>query len=234
MKIAVINFSGNVGKSTVAAHLLKPRIKDAQVFSIESINNGADENGIPVEKLRGKHFGSLIDSIMLLDSAIIDVGASNAEEFLRQMQQYDGSHEEFDMFLIPLTKDKKVQSDTINTVKSLNLIGIPNHKIKVIFNKLETEERASEEFLPIFGLAMSGACYADERGSIYLNDVYEKIKSIGKTLGDISKDTTDWRQKLREATTDEEKFEATRMVAIKRLTVTANKNLDSVFSWLTE
>ncbi len=38
MKVAVINFSGNVGKTTIARHLLAPRITGAEVISIESIN----------------------------------------------------------------------------------------------------------------------------------------------------------------------------------------------------
>ena len=38
MKVAVINFSGNVGKTTVAEHLLLPRIQGAELISIESIN----------------------------------------------------------------------------------------------------------------------------------------------------------------------------------------------------
>ena len=41
MKIAVINFSGNVGKFTIARHLLLPRIPGAEVITIESLN--ADE-----------------------------------------------------------------------------------------------------------------------------------------------------------------------------------------------
>jgi len=51
MKVAVMNFSGNVGKTTVAGHLLKPRMGDAQIFSIESINAGADADGLDVEKM---------------------------------------------------------------------------------------------------------------------------------------------------------------------------------------
>ena len=38
MKIAVINFSGNVGKSTVARHLLLPRVEGADLISVESLN----------------------------------------------------------------------------------------------------------------------------------------------------------------------------------------------------
>ena len=34
MKIAVINFSGNVGKTTVARHLLQPRINGAIFLEI--------------------------------------------------------------------------------------------------------------------------------------------------------------------------------------------------------
>ena len=69
MKIAVLNFSGNVGKTTVAAHLLKPRMGDTPVYSIESINTGADADGIEVEKMKGKKFGELVDELMLLDAA---------------------------------------------------------------------------------------------------------------------------------------------------------------------
>ncbi|MDA1379185.1 hypothetical protein PCI56_05650 [Plesiomonas shigelloides subsp. oncorhynchi] len=38
MKVIVINFSGNVGKSIVAQHLLKPRIDNSVVIAVESIN----------------------------------------------------------------------------------------------------------------------------------------------------------------------------------------------------
>lgn len=53
---------------------------------------------------------------MTLDAAIIDVGASNVEDFLKLMQQYDGLNEESDVFIIPVVKEKKVQSDT-NTIR---------------------------------------------------------------------------------------------------------------------
>ena len=55
MKVAVINFSGNVGKSTIARHLLLPRIETAELIVIESLN--ADE-GLG-QALRGRQFGEL-------------------------------------------------------------------------------------------------------------------------------------------------------------------------------
>lgn len=66
MKIAVINFSGNVGKSTVARHLLFPRLRNAQLIAIESINSDGSQD----EAIRGKQFGQLQEALALLDHPI--------------------------------------------------------------------------------------------------------------------------------------------------------------------
>lgn len=233
MKVAVINFSGNVGKTTVAGHLLKPRMGDAPIFSIESINAGADADGLDVEKMKGKKFGELVDELMTLDSAIIDIGASNVEDFLKLMQQYDGSHEEFDYFVIPVVKEKKVQADTVNTIRALQKLGIGKKKIRMVFNKVEIDESVSEEFAALFGLAeLEKSFTVRPETVIYSNEVFERLKAVGKSLGEITNDQTDYRSQLRQAKDEEEKEMCIRMVALKRLAVTANKNLDDVYKSL--
>jgi hypothetical protein len=233
MKVAVMNFSGNVGKTTVAGHLLKPRMGDAQIFSIESINAGADADGLEVEKMKGKKFGELVDELMPLDSAIIDVGASNVEDFLKLMQQYDGSHEEFDYFVVPVVKEKKVQSDTVNTIRALHKLGIDKKKIRMVFNKVEIDDSVEDEFAALFGLAQSEKSFiAKPEAVIYANEVFERLKAVGRSLGDITADETDYRAKLRQTTDEDEKELCIRMVALKRLAITANKNLDDVFKVL--
>lgn len=233
MKVAVLNFSGNVGKTTVAGQMLKPRMGDAPIFSIESINSGADADGLNVEKMKGKKFGELVDELMPLDSAIIDVGASNVEDFLKLMQQYHGSHEEFDFFVVPVVKEKKVQADTVNTIRALQKIGIERKRIRMVFNKLEVDESASDEFAALFGLAESEKSFVVKpEAVIYANEIFERLKDVGKSLGDITADKTDYRAQLRQAKDDDEKEMCVRMVALKRLAVTANKNLDDVFKVL--
>ena len=233
MKVAVLNFSGNVGKTTVAGQMLKPRMGDAPIFSIESINSGADADGLNVEKMKGRKFGELVDELMPLDSAIIDVGASNVEDFLKLMQQYHGSHEEFDFFVVPVVKEKKVQADTVNTIRALQKIGIERKRIRMVFNKLEVDESASDEFAALFGLAESEKSFVVKpEAVIYANEVFERLKAVGKSLGDITADKTDYRAQLRQAKDDDEKEMCVRMVALKRLAVTANKNLDDVFKVL--
>lgn len=232
-KVCVVNFSGNVGKSTVAANVLKARMGDAPVYSIESINAGADSDGIDVEKMKGKKFGELVDQLMTLDSAIVDVGASNVEDFLKLMQQFEGSHEEFDYFVIPIIKEKKVQADTVNTIRALQKLGIEKKRIRVVFNKVEIDESVTDEFAGIFALAeVEKSFIANAAAVIYSNEVFERMKAVGKSLGDITADETDYRAQLRQAKDDDEKELCVRMVALKRLALTANKNLDDVYKVL--
>lgn len=199
MKIAVLNFSGNVGKTTVAAHLLKPRMVDAPVYSIESINVGADANGIDTERMKGKQFGELVDSVMLLDSAIVDVGASNVEDFLKRMEQYSGSHTEFDLFIVPVTKEQKVQADTVNTIAALAAMGIERTRIRVVFNRVDADDDVENEFASIIAMGrVRGFCIADTECVIYANELFERLKFAGKSLGDIVADTADYRELFRE------------------------------------
>lgn len=102
MKIAVLNNSGNVGKSTICHNLLLHRIPDVELYKIEARNNDLNSEGT---KLKGKMFDELITNMMINNNAIVDVGSSNIEEFLNQMEEYAGSHEDFDYFIIPVIPD---------------------------------------------------------------------------------------------------------------------------------
>ena len=65
--------------------------------------------------------------------------------------------------------------------------------------------------------------------AIYANEVFERLKGVGKSLGEVTADATDYRARLREALDDQEKELCVRMVALKRLAITANRNLDVVY-----
>jgi hypothetical protein len=230
MKVAVLNFSGNVGKTTLAANLLKPRMRNAPVYAIESLNSDEASNGVSVEKMRGRRYGELQDRLMTLDSAIVDVGASNVEEFLKLMQQYHGSHEEFDYFIVPVVKEKKQMADSVNTIRVLSSIGVPRQKIRIIFNMVEMDDVIEDEFAPLFGLVeLEKSFTLNPKAVVYANEVFDRLKEIGKSLVEVDTDATDYRARLRGLDDDEEKEWCIKMVAIKRLAVTATKNLDAAF-----
>ena len=100
MRVAVVNFSGNTGKTTMAAHLLVPRI-EAQLITVEAIN---PEGGGDV---RGDPWGALHERWLTMGAAVVDVGSSSVAAFLRHLRQYRGAHEDFDAFVVPTVRDQK-------------------------------------------------------------------------------------------------------------------------------
>ena len=52
MTIVLLNLSGNVGKSTLAKHLLKPRIPSARIYPVETINTDAFEEATVASNLK--------------------------------------------------------------------------------------------------------------------------------------------------------------------------------------
>jgi CO dehydrogenase nickel-insertion accessory protein CooC1 len=140
MKIAIINYSGNVGKTTIAAHLLAPRLKGYKILSIESINeNASNISQAEFEQVKSDKFSKIMNEMLRNDDLILDVGASNVEDFMKGLVQFKSSFDYIDMFIIPITPKSKVQSESINTADYLLEIGVPVEKIKVIFNQADDD-----------------------------------------------------------------------------------------------
>ena len=188
MKVAVINFSGNVGKSTIARHLLASRMNNAPVIPVESINS----DGTQDETIRGKQYGELQEALILMDDAVVDVGASNVEDFVNLMKQYKGSHEDFDYFVVPTVPKGKQMRDTISTIDALSDIGIPAKKIRMIFNMVELDETPEREFSGLFEYYNAEKKFTlRSEAVIHVNDIYAKVNGSERSIVDILNDKTD-------------------------------------------
>lgn len=234
MKVAVINFSGNVGKTTIARQLLAPRMK-AQSFTVETINASASDETTDAARLKGKQFGDLQEQILLLDSVIVDIGASNVEEFMYGMEKFKGSHEDFDYFVVPVVKEKKQQADTVNTIKTLAAMGVPAKKIRLVFNKVPAEDRDTLEleFATLFGFwEVEKKFSLLPQAVIHENEVFERLRPLKRDLHEIAADKTDYRAALRQAGNDNDKQDAVSMISAIRLATSAQENLDAVYSAL--
>ena len=229
MKFAVINFSGNVGKSTVAKHVLKPRNGNCEVIAVESIN--ADDHDS--EQVRGKQFGDVLEAMALMDNVVVDIGASNVEELIQQMKQYRGSHEDFDFFIIPTTSKKKQQRDTVSTIDALSEIGVPAKKIRLLFNMVELDEVPERVFSGLFELHESDKSFTlNPKAVIHVNDIYGKLTSAEQTIDGILNDPTDLKAQLNAATDAGEKLRLSRLIGIKRLAAGVKEELDAVYKAL--
>ena len=234
MKISVLNYTGTVGKTTIAAHLLSPRMNNATIFAIETINETAEGLGVDVEKIRGEKFRDLFKKLIMLDDAIIDVGASNVEAFLDGMVKFEESHLEFDYFIVPVTAGSKEQKETISIIATLADFGIPTDKIRVVFNRVEAD--VAEEFGPILNFAKKQKnCIANPDAAIFENELFDMLSVKKITIGDALGDETDYKAKARELGKDGDaklKTHYSDMHVIKSLSKSVNRNLDAVFAAL--
>lgn len=228
MKIAVLNFSGNVGKSTIAKHLFAARMPNAMHYAIETIN--VDEGGSDAI-LKGKQFGELQETLLPLDEAIVDVGSSNVEEFVRRMGQYQGSHEDYDLYVVPAVKSAKELRDTIRTIQLLLKMGVPGNKIRIVFNRVEHDDDVEDAFFPLYQFAADNKkVKLDAKAAIQYSDIFQRLRTMGLTIEQLVADDTDWKAELRAADSDDKKQTAVSMISMKRLAATAKTNLDMVFA----
>ena len=229
MKVAVINFSGNVGKTTVARHLLVPRIAGAELIAVESIN--ADDG--QTQAVRGSQFGELQEYLQTVDNAVVDIGASNVEDLLALMRKYRGSHEDFDYFVIPTVPALKQQQDTIATLAELARIGIPVSKMRVVFNQVEDDARISELFASLIAfIEQHQFAPASTLCKLGANEIYERVKGSGIDLAELVRDETDYKALIAKASGTVEKIALAQKLATRRLATGVVPELDACFAAL--
>lgn len=231
MKIATCNYSGSVGKTVAASHLFAPRMPGAEIIAVESTNESAADLGLPVEQMRGEHFGRLFRKLLMAESAIIDVGASNIEAFLAELVKYDEAHLEIDYYVLPVVGSGKAQRETIKSIQALAAIGVPAERVRVLFNRVDAD--VHEEFAAIFGYAHhAGGFIANPEAAIYDNEVYDLLANKRTTIKEILADPKNYRQLLREA--DREDLQSiahlSDMYALQSLARPVERQLDRAFA----
>jgi hypothetical protein len=229
MKLAVINFSGNVGKTTVARHLLAPRIPGCELICVESIN--ADD-GQP-KTIRGRQFAQLQDYLQTVTDLVVDVGASNVEDLLALMRRYCGSHEEFDGFIVPTVPARKQQQDTTATLAELAHIGVPPARIRLVFNQTEDDCPIDQAFDTLLAYCTASAVVQPRTAACMShNEVYARVRGVDQSLIDLAADATDYKAEIARATSASEKLQLAQRLATQRLARGVVPELDACFAAL--
>lgn len=229
MKIAVINFSGNVGKTTISRHLLLPRITGADLICVESLN--ADEG--QGQSLRGRQFAELQEYMQTVESLVVDIGASNVEDLMALMRRYQGSQEDFDFFVVPTVPALKQQEDTMATLGELARFGIPPSRLKLVFNMVDDGVEVVQAFEHLLAfLELRPVAKVSMRCRLGTNEVYGRIKGKGVDLASLARDDTDYKALIARAKDTDEKLALAQKLATRRLARGVVPELDACFAAL--
>ncbi|RMO29148.1 StbB family protein [Pseudomonas savastanoi] len=232
MKVVIINYTGTVGKTTIAANLLSPRMDGAPIYAIESINETAENLGMDVEKLRGNKFRELFKRLMLEDNAIIDVGASNVEDFMSNLEGFEEAHEEIDYYIVPVTSGTKEQKETVSMIGSLASMGVPSDKIRVVFNRVKRDVQA--EF-PIITACheRASAFRINYQCAIFESELFDALSINRLSMKSLMEDETDYKTLLKDKNASvQDRNRWSDMYGLKLLCKGVNRKLDSVFAEL--
>lgn len=254
MKVALINFSGNVGKTTLAKEVFQRNMK-CEVYAVESINETSSDS----VKINSDDFAELQTKMLLEDDLIIDIGSSNVEGLINQISQYYGSQDEFDYFIVPVIPENKQISDTAQTILHLTeMMGISPKKIKVIFNKVHSKDTLNTKFAPIMALlkelgvpeniayVLDTPYYSEITNTVNFGlaplDEENKINSIDYVVNsyeDFRAKAIDYKKKsiASENLNEKEDFRVlseqySKLAIISRLGVRVLENLDETFNTL--
>lgn len=191
MKIAVISYSGNTGKTTLAKHMLVPLIPGAQRIQIEDINTGDGKADI---ELSAKKFKELAEMLSIADDDehyVIDIGASNSKRMIEEFIDLKRTRNSIDFWVIPCVPAAKQKADSLNTVIELVRIGIPASKIIVIPNNVVEVESFESDFKELQPLKSSGVHVLDM--PVLASTVFDLLKGGEESVFEIEAENPDFK-----------------------------------------
>lgn len=192
MKIALLNYSGNVGKTTLARDLFKIRLPDYEIVSIESVNDDGKEDLL----IRGEDGDRLYTELLLKDNVILDIGSSNLEAYFISGKKESEIINNIDIFILPVTPELKQQADTGKTLKSLLSAEVDSSKIHIIPNQVvfDPHNPLSDVFSELKKIASKLNIDFDLDYAIERHDLYKNGQSLKEMLSN-----EDYRAQMEEA-----------------------------------
>ena len=205
INVLLANNFGGVGKSTVAACLLHPRV-GGQLLSIETNNTGAERYGLPIRRYAALQYREYYDDLRrfaFVGNTITDFGASNIERFIDRLHEA-GSHDRFDYYVVPVTQTDRGQIESITTLQTLlDTIGVDPERIRVVLNMVKTH-RADDPIEAVFPelFAFAGQdqrVKVNPKCAIPSLDVFSLLATSGRSWQDVQNDRTDYDDVYAEA-----------------------------------
>lgn len=113
---------------------------------------------------------------------------------------------------------------------SLSAIGIPPNKIRVIFNRVDSN--VLEEFPFIIGFCKKEKSFiANTKCAIWENELFDALSVKRLTVDALMKDETDYKSLLKSKTkaSEKDRHHWADMFGLKALSKSVKRNLDDVY-----
>ncbi|RAR47998.1 hypothetical protein C7401_15439 [Paraburkholderia unamae] len=237
LKILVIHSTGLVGKSIITASLLHPRLSSPRIFSVERQNQDAARYGIDVSRYRSADFKKLINDVVVEPGdLVVDVGASQYADFMKEFARVRGAINDFDVVIVPTTPDGRVQEETLGTIETLLKVGLQPDKLRVVFNRATIDQGDSleTEFEHVVAhLIGTPSLPFYEDLVTYENPIHSELRAEGLSFEEVATDTTDYRKLVSDVARKSPNSAVHRRLVgrlnLQRAVASATSDLDAAF-----
>ena len=244
--VAIINKSGNVGKTTIGSCMIAPRLKNLDLVAyIENTNHIPNQIPAPIGVVHGAHeFGDvenkLLDACLNGKSCLIDFGASDFNTTIEMLKQYKTVKNRVDVYIVPCTPGKKEQIDTTVTIEALINLGISPDKIRVLFNQVMHRDKQNLKrlFSSIFSLQQEimenhgKTFFAHVDATMFQAEIFKRLYELEMTLEEVLADETDFEMAILAEPDKDKKYDLAHRMSIRGLAENADETFDEVFKAL--
>ena len=135
--------------------------------------------------------------------------------------------------MIPCVPAQKQQADTISTLAGLLKMGVPQEKIRVVFNQVESGDDLTRTFQAVLLFAKQEGLTSIKPGCmIASNEIFQILKATDNSITDLAADRTDYKALIATAADQSEKVALAKSLATRRLASGILPDLQACFEEL--
>lgn len=210
--VVVINKAGKVGKSTLSKHLISPML-GADLIQVETFNDTG--HGAQI-KVAGRNFEHIAAEVIEgTKNMCIDVGNSNYQTVMKEMQENVDFARRIHFWVIPCRDSAGVINDSLSTVQDLlSRLEVDPARIVILANDIEEPEAGLENFNTVRAAAKHFGFHFCET-AIPQNPKFDVFNARPESVMRIAEDDTDYDAKIAVESDGLAREELTRAVLLR-------------------
>jgi hypothetical protein len=212
VNVVVINKAGKVGKSTISKHLIAAML-GAEWIQVETFN---DSGQGAATKIAGRKFEFVAQAVVGATSNLcIDVGNSNYQAVMKELQEIDGFAGRIDYWVIPCKESAGVMNDSLSTVADLmDKLGVDPRRIIVLPNDIEAPEEGLDTFEKV-RLAAEKFGFHFCNTAIPQNPKFDAFNADERNVHEIAGDPTDYDAAITGEDGEEQRLRLTQALLLR-------------------
>jgi hypothetical protein len=179
------------------------------------------------------------DILLETNDLIVDVGASQYADMMKEFARLRGAINDFDVVIVPTTPDGRVQEETLTTIEALRKVGLHMDKLRILFNRttIDDDEDLPVQYEDLIAHLLSDPSIPYHKDLVlYENPIHGDLRDANLSFQQMERDHTDYSRAVAQARQNDPKGPETlrlvRLLAIQRAVASAKAQLDKAFSSL--